>query len=229
MADADLWTSGRQSGRYLCHHDQPAAGGAVAGRTGRAGQGQDVETLDRLAGCGAGQGQAGRPRPLCPNQHQWFAVRAVGPGVVRFAGRIKTRISVFGEHVEGDALAAALAHAARATGSAVAHYHVAPLLPSPAKPQGAHEWFVEFAVKPNDLKAFAAALDGHLHASVLDYAAHRDGGQLLAPVLSALPIGSFHAYLAAKGHLGGQHKVPQAWPDRTIAESLSKFSQFPGA
>ena len=156
-------------------------------------------------------------------------VRAVSPGIVRFAGRIKTRISVFGEHVEGDALAAALAHAARATGSAVAHYHVAPLLPSPAKPQGAHEWFVEFAVKPNDLNAFAAALDGHLHASVLDYAAHRDGGQLLAPVLSALPIGSFHAYLAAKGHLGGQHKVPQAWPDRTIAESLSQFSQLPGA
>ena len=156
-------------------------------------------------------------------------VRAIGPGIVRFAGRIKTRISVFGEHVEGDALAAALAHAARATSSAVAHYHVAPLLPSPARPQGAHEWFVEFAVKPNDLTAFTAALDSHLHASVLDYAAHRDGGQLLAPVLSSLPIGSFHAYLAAKGHLGGQHKVPQAWPDRTIAESLSQFSQFPGA
>ena len=151
-------------------------------------------------------------------------VRGVGPGVVRFAGRIKTRISVFGEHVEGDALAAALAHAAFTTGSAVAHYHVAPLLPSPTRPQGAHEWFVEFAVKPHDLQAFATALDGHLHASVLDYAAHRDGGQLLAPVLSALPNGSFHAYLAAKGHLGGQHKVPQAWPDRTIAESLSQFS-----
>ena len=162
-------------------------------------------------------------------------VRAVGPGVVRFAGRIKTRISVFGEHVEGDALAAALAHAAHTTGSAVAHYHVAPLLPSPSRPQGAHEWFVEFAVKPSDHKAFTAALDGHLHASVLDYAAHRDGGQLLPPVLSAMPVGSFHAYLAAKGHLGGQHKVPQAWPDRTIADSLSQFShisqisQFPGA
>jgi hypothetical protein len=151
-------------------------------------------------------------------------VRAAGLGVVRFAGRIKTRISVFGEHVEGDALAAALAHATSATGAAVAHYHVAPRLPSPAHPHGAHEWFVEFAIAPADAALFAQALDGFLAASVLDYAAHRQGGQLLAPIVSALPSGSFHAYLAAKGHLGGQHKVPQAWPDRTIADSLSRYS-----
>ncbi len=151
-------------------------------------------------------------------------VRAGAPGIVRFAGRIKTRISVFGEHVEGDALAAALAHATSTTGAAVAHYHVAPILPSPAKPQGAHEWLVEFKISPGDPLAFAMALDRHLHASVLDYAAHRDGGQLLPPILHALPGGTFHAYLAAKGHLGGQHKVPQAWPDRTIADSLTGFS-----
>ncbi len=151
-------------------------------------------------------------------------VRAVAPGVVRFAGRIKTRISVFGEHVEGDALAAALAHATRVTGAAVAHYHVAPRLPSPTQPQGAHEWFVEFVVAPGSPAAFTMALDAHLSANVLDYAAHRDGGQLLAPILNSMPSGSFHAYLAAKGHLGGQHKVPQAWPDRTIADSLSRFS-----
>lgn len=151
-------------------------------------------------------------------------IRAVSPGVVRFAGRIKTRISVFGEHVEGDALAAALSHATTATGAAVAHYHVAPVLPSPSQPKGAHEWLVEFAVLPRDQAAFTSALDRHLCASVLDYAAHRDGGQLMAPVLRSLPTGTFHAYLAAKGHLGGQHKVPQAWPDRTIADTLSRLS-----
>ncbi|MBN8525329.1 MAG: GH3 auxin-responsive promoter family protein, partial [Planctomycetes bacterium] len=56
-------------------------------------------------------------------------VRGEGPGLVRFAGRMRTRISVFGEHVEGDLLAAALAAACRATGARIRHSHVAPVLP----------------------------------------------------------------------------------------------------
>ena len=151
-------------------------------------------------------------------------IRAEGPGLMRFAGRVKTRISVFGEHVEGMALAAALQQATRVTGARVAHYHVAPILPGPREPRGAHEWWVEFASAPADPVAFTAAIDASLRAQVIDYAAHRDGGQLLSPVLRPVPGGTFHAYLAAKGHLGGQHKVPQAWPDRTIADHLAKYS-----
>jgi hypothetical protein len=156
-------------------------------------------------------------------------VRAEGPGLVRFAGRVKTRISVFGEHVEGMALAAALQQATQVTGARVAHYHVAPILPGPAEPRGAHEWWVEFATAPTDPAAFTAAIDAELRRQVLDYAAHRDGGQLLSPVLRPVPGGTFHAYLAADGHLGGQHKVPQAWPDRTIADRLARHSSGPSS
>ena len=59
---------------------------------------------------------------------------------------------------------------------------------------------------------------------MLDYAAHRDGGQLLPPRLRPVAPGTFHAWLATRGHLGGQHKVPQAWPDRTIADALARHS-----
>lgn len=147
-------------------------------------------------------------------------VRAEGPGVVRVAGRIRTRLSVFGEHVEGMALAEALATATTATGATVAHYHVAPQLPTANEPRGAHEWWIEFVIPPNDRQRFTATIDSELSRLVIDYAAHRDGGQLLPPVLFPLPSGTFHAYLAAKGHLGGQHKVPQAWPDHSIADQL---------
>ena len=150
-----------------------------------------------------------------------FVVRAEGPGLVRVAGRIRTRISVFGEHVEGFELAQALAAACSATDAEVAHYHVAPVLPTHGEPRGAHQWLVAFTRPPRDAQAFISALDGYLVAHVLDYAAHRRGdGQLLAPRLSILPSGAFTAYLAASGRCDAQRKMPQAWPDRTIADQL---------
>jgi len=145
-----------------------------------------------------------------------------GPGRVRFAGRIATRLSVFGEHVEGHALAGALAEASGAAGAVVEHYHVAPLLPYPGEPRGRHEWWIEFRTPPNDLARFVGIIDRHLCAAVLDYAAHRQGdAQLLPPLVRAVPAGTFHAFLAARGRLGDQHKVPQAWPDHSIADALA--------
>jgi hypothetical protein len=147
-------------------------------------------------------------------------VRGEGPGLVRFAGRTKTRISVFGEHVEGDLLAAALAAACAATGARVRHSHVAPVLPPPGGQRGAHEWLLQ--PEPGsafDHTAFAAAIDTHLRRHSADYDAHR-AVQLDAPVITVLPDGAVEAWLAAKGKLGGQHKVPQAWPDRSLAEAI---------
>ncbi len=150
-------------------------------------------------------------------------VRGCGPGLLRVAGRIKTRISVFGEHVEGDRLDAALAAAAATQDLRVAHYHVAPVLPTPEQPRGRHEWWIELAGGAGDAAALAAALDAWLRANVIDYDAHRAGDtQLLAPSVVLVPPGTFHAALAAKGKLGGQHKVPQAWGDRTFADLLDR-------
>jgi hypothetical protein len=148
-------------------------------------------------------------------------VLGVAPGQVRVAGRIKTRISVFGEHVEGLHLDAALVAACAATGAIASHYHVAPLLAAEDCGRGRHEWWVEFARPPADAGMFAEAIDRHLRRTVLDYDAHRAGGQLLAPALAVVPDGTFHRHLARAGKLGGQHKVPQAWSDRRIADALA--------
>jgi len=147
-------------------------------------------------------------------------VRGVGPGLVRFAGRTATRISVFGEHVEGDLLAQALAGACLATGARIRHSHVAPVLPAPGAQRGAHEWLVEAeAGCVIDASALAAAIDARLRAECADYDAHR-AVQLEVPRITLLPEGTFERWLASKGKLGGQHKVPQAWSDRTHAEAL---------
>lgn len=147
-------------------------------------------------------------------------LRGEGPGLVRFAGRSKTRISVFGEHVEGDLIAAALGAACAATAARIRHCHVAPVFPPAGQQRGSHQWYVES--EPGaacDAAAFAEALDRHLRANSADYDAHR-AVQLTAPLVTLVPAGTFERWLAAKGKLGGQHKVPQAWADRTIADQL---------
>lgn len=154
-------------------------------------------------------------------------LRGEGPGLVRFAGRSKTRISVFGEHVEGDLIAAALAAACAASGARIRHSHVAPVFPAPGQQRGAHQWYLE--PEPGTsiaVDAFATALDRHLRAHSADYDAHR-AVQLEAPVLTVVPEGTFERWLAAKGKLGGQHKVPQAWADRTIAEQVEAAARTP--
>ena len=107
------------------------------------------------------------------------------------------------------------------TGAMVNHYHVAPLLPNISNGRGAHEWWVEFHRPPSDLTEFTAAIDRYLCTEVADYAAHRaDDCQLRSPVLHMVPTGTFTRWLAQNGKVGGQHKVPQAWNDRRIAEQL---------
>ena len=90
--------------------------------------------------------------------------------------------------------------------------------------QGAHEWYIEFAQQPADLDAFAQILDSALCTVNSDYEAKRTNNVTLAPlVLHALPAGTFVGWMAHRGKLGGQNKVPRLSNDRTYAESLEEF------
>ncbi|MBN8527574.1 MAG: GH3 auxin-responsive promoter family protein, partial [Planctomycetes bacterium] len=93
--------------------------------------------------------------------------------------------------------------------------------PGAANPRGGHQWLVQpepdCTVDPGSL---SQELDRHLRAHSADYDAHRVV-QLDAPLVTVLPDGAFERWLAAKGKLGGQHKVPQAWEDRSIAEQIA--------
>ena len=150
-------------------------------------------------------------------------VEGRGPGLVRFAGRVRARISVFGEHVEAMRLAQALSHACLATESVITEWHVAPVLPTATDPRGAHEWWLEFNRAPRDSAAFAEAIDGFLRENVIDYDAHRKGdAQLTAPRLRIVSTGTFHRTMDSLGKLGGQHKVPSTWGNRMWADHLQR-------
>ncbi len=187
---------------------------------------EDVQHPDRAVGAGdLEQGGIYRVLVTTPGGLLRYElgdlVEGRGEGLIRFAGRVRTRISVFGEHVEATRLAEALAEAASATESVVREWHVAPVLPAPGHPCGRHEWWVEFQRPPADSERFESVLDDVLCRSVLDYAAHRTGNvQLLSPRLVPLPEGTFLRALAKRGKLGGQNKVPAAWNDRSWAELL---------
>lgn len=54
-----------------------------------------------------------------------------------------------------------------------------------------------------------------------DYRAHRAG--MAAPVVLAVPPGTFAAWMKRRGRLGGQNKVPRIINDGGLAADLTAF------
>ena len=87
--------------------------------------------------------------------------------------------------------------------------------------RGGHEWLVEFRIPPQEPEEFARIIDETLIALNADYRTKRTGDVgMIAPIVTALPAGTFHRWMRAGGKLGDQHKVPRATNDRAIADAL---------
>ena len=84
-----------------------------------------------------------------------------------------------------------------------------------------HQWLIEFAKMPDSVEKFAAILDATLKEVNSDYEAKRWKDIALQPleVIVARP-GLFHDWLAQKGKLGGQHKVPRLSNTRNYIEAM---------
>ncbi|MBR0646951.1 GH3 family domain-containing protein [Plastoroseomonas hellenica] len=136
-------------------------------------------------------------------------------------GRIAYDLSVFGEHLSGAEIDAALGRVLAATGSAPGEYCVGAAFEGSA---GRHHWFVELDGRA-DPGGLSAGLDADLRQANADYAAHREAGQLLPPRLVALPLGTFEAWLRSQGKLGGQHKVPRVLADPRRFAELADWMQ----
>ena len=147
------------------------------------------------------------------------------PYRVRITGRTKHFLNAFGEEVVIENAEAAVAAAGRAVGATVRDFTAAPVwfAPDSATSRGGHEWVVEFAPASAgpDLVRFGAVLDATLCAVNSDYAAKRHRSLALAPPqLRAVPTGTFDAWLARQGKLGGQHKVPRLLNSREVLEAV---------
>jgi GH3 auxin-responsive promoter len=131
----------------------------------------------------------------------------LNPPLLSFTGRTKYTLSAFGEHLISEEVEAAMAAAARASGSSAREWHVGPVFEGAL---GYHRFLVEFIQPPADLTAFRDALDADLRKRNADYDAHRaEGVGLPAPELVLVESGGFESWMRSMGKLGGQHKVPR--------------------
>lgn len=136
------------------------------------------------------------------------------------SGRIKHYISAFGEHVIGEEVDFAMREASAAFGAEVVEFHVAPQVNPPEGQLPYHEWFVEFSKPPQNLDAFAQALDNILRKKNIYYDDLITGNILQTAKVRAVPAGTFVNYMKSQGKLGGQNKLPRLANDRNLAENL---------
>ena len=146
---------------------------------------------------------------------------SVLPYRFRISGRTKHFINAFGEEVIVENAEAAISYACEQTGATLTNFTAAPIYFEDSQSKGAHEWVVEFKSPPSDLENFADILDQHLREINSDYDAKRHKNLALQRLqLHAAPVGLFESWLAKKGKLGGQHKVPRLSNSREFMEEI---------
>lgn len=137
-------------------------------------------------------------------------------------GRTKHFISAFGEHVIGEEVEKALLEVTQKSNIQVTEFTVAPQVKTD---EGLpyHEWLVEFEKQPEDLNAFAIAVDNALRAKN-SYYNDLISGAILQPLkIRILRPHAFQDYMKSIGKLGGQNKTPRLSNDRKIADALQSF------
>ena len=139
-------------------------------------------------------------------------------------GRTKFFINAFGEELIVDNAEAGLAEACKRTGAQVLEYTAAPVFMD-GEGKCRHQWLIEFAQEPEDVTMFAQILDETLQHVNSDYEAKRYKDITLQSLeLVVARRGLFHDWLASKGKLGGQHKVPRLSNNRVHIEEMLAFN-----
>lgn len=146
---------------------------------------------------------------------------SLNPYRIIVSGRIKHFISAFGEHVIGEEVEKAMQFAMqRHPEVELVEFTVAPQVTPPEGGLPYHEWLVEFAKVPQDLKAFSQAINQKL-AELNVYYDDLMTGSILQPLkIKVLPKNAFIDYMKSQGKLGGQNKVPRLSNDRVIADKI---------
>jgi len=152
-------------------------------------------------------------------------ITSTAPHRVLVAGRTRWNLNAFGEHVIVEEIEEAVLRASTELGVECAEFTVRPIFPERQNERPFHEWMIEFRTPPGDLDRFGDAVDRSIRAHNEDYDSHRTGDFGLAPPrIRPLAPGTFHRWMAQRGKLGGQHKVPRVLPDPSAGEALIALS-----
>jgi hypothetical protein len=138
----------------------------------------------------------------------------------KISGRTREFINAFGEEEISDNVEKAMEYACKRAGALIAEYTGGPVFIAADK-KGSHEWIIEFEKEPSDLSYFTDLLDEGLKSVNSDYEAKRYKDlNLIKPVVTSVPAGTFYKWLRTKNKLGGQNKVPRLSNTREFIEDL---------
>ncbi|MBT3626536.1 MAG: auxin-regulated protein [Rhodospirillaceae bacterium] len=146
------------------------------------------------------------------------------PPRILITGRTSYMLSAFGEHLIGAEIDSAVTAAADAIGAMISDYAVGSVMPEREGEVGGHLYIVEFLeadIAEARRETFGKTLDRGLADINANYKARRsDDFGLNAPIIHAVPPGSFAAWMKSRGKLGGQHKVPRIINDADLFQHL---------
>lgn len=149
------------------------------------------------------------------------------PPRLLITGRTSYMLSSFGEHLTGELVETCVLAAAERIGMQVAEFTVGTQFAQGAGEWGRHAYVVEFVEGVPDearLATFTATVDEELSRRNEDYEERRAVPTgLKAPVVTAVPPGSFGEWLKSIGRFGGQNKVPRVLSDAEKFQGLRDF------
>jgi hypothetical protein len=149
---------------------------------------------------------------------------SVNPYKFVITGRTKFFINAFGEELIVDNASRGLAEACRQTGAELLEYTAAPVFMD-GDGKCRHQWLIEFSRMPDDVERFADILDKTLQEVNSDYEAKRYKDITLQRLeLTVARKGLFNEWLASKGKLGGQHKVPRLSNNRAYIDEMLQLN-----
>lgn len=149
---------------------------------------------------------------------------SLDPFRIKISGRTKHYINAFGEELMVDNVETALAKACTATNASITDYTGAPVYMSEGE-SGAHEWIFEFSQMPDNMETFKTIFDETLKSLNSDYEAKRYNNMTLKePIIHAARPHLFYDWMASRGKLGGQNKVPRLSNNREYIDPLLEMN-----
>jgi len=151
---------------------------------------------------------------------------STNPHRIVVSGRTKHYINAFGEELMIENAEEALKRTCLQTNSIISDYTAGPIFMQ-GKEKGAHEWIIEFDKEPEDFDLFVTVLDKSLQDVNSDYEAKRYNNMTLnPPIVHKARKQLFFEWMASRGKLGGQNKVPRLSNTREFIEPLIKLNQL---
>jgi hypothetical protein len=148
---------------------------------------------------------------------------STAPYRLKVTGRVSHFISAFGEHVIGSEVEEALLDACTDQHTQVIEFTVAPQVTPANGELPYHEWLIEFGTEPDSMSNLAAAIDANLQARNSYYEDLVGGNVLQQLKITPIKQGGFQSFMASRGKLGGQNKVPRLSNDRQVADELRNW------